>query len=38
MKTTVTLLTSFEGREVAVKNRLEAIRKRMAERKAQQPS
>jgi hypothetical protein len=36
MVTTVTPLTSFEGRESAVKQRLEAIKKRVEERKAQQ--
>ncbi|MEO6548643.1 MAG: muconolactone Delta-isomerase family protein [Ferruginibacter sp.] len=33
MKTKVTPLISFEGREQTIKNRLEAIKKRMAERK-----
>lgn len=33
MQTKVTPLISFEGREQTIKNRLEAIKKRMAERK-----
>ena len=36
MKTKVTPLISFEGREQTIKNRMAAIKKRMAERKTQQ--
>ena len=36
MITNITPLTTFEGREQVVKERLEAIKKRIAERKAQQ--